>query len=772
MLNVVTPESLSPINDVIGATYPVLDIKPYQRFTLNPQFVEQYRFKRPDWGPVGEITFRRTYARRKLDGNLEEWWETVKRVVEGIYTYQKWHCMNLQLPWRDSKGQRSAQMMYKLIFDMKFLPPGRGLWMCGTSYVEKYGGAALNNCAFVSTQYIDQDFADPFCFLMDMSMLGVGVGGDCAGAGKVTIQQPIQGDDIHVVDDSREGWVEIIRRILNTYVGRATVPARIDYSQVRPAGAPIKGFGGIAAGAGPLIYCVEQIQLLLNAYIGRAIDSRAITWLFDLIGVCVVSGNVRRSAIIMLGEDSDKGFNNIKDNSDLKILEADYRRVKKEFRGVYWDITNPQMKRPEGYWPEGWSMIDLKIRSTVDFRREYATSIAEYPVLQDLISKMEELENKIYAHPLMTHLWASNNSTKAEVGMNYTEAARLTGKNGEPGYLWMDTVRKYGRMADPPNNLDRDAVGTNPCSEQTLCHKELCCLVETFPSRHSSYEEYQKTLKWAYLYAKTVTLIPTHNRATNAVMARNRRIGCSQSGIVESFTKIGRREHIRWCDKGYVYLRKLDEIYADWLGVPRSRKITSIKPSGTVSLLPGVTPGIHYPHSEYYYRTMRVAWNNPLIKALRDAGYRMEDDRYDIRRQTAVVYFPVHEKNFDRSKDQVSMWEQLANAAVMQRYWADNQVSITVTFNESESKDISKALEMYEDQLKSVSFLPLNPSTGDEEEDECGYVQAPYQTITKEEYEAAIIRLRQIDFSLARHDIEDKYCDGDKCSIPAPPTPN
>ena len=147
-----------------------------ERFKLSDRFLENYRGKQPQWGPLGYITFKRTYARSIEDGTdrTEEYWETVRRVVEGCYTIQLNHCMSLKLPWKPEKAQRSAQEMFKLMWDFKFLPPGRGLWMMGSDYIYERGSGALNNCAFVSTDELDTDFAEPFCFLMDLSMLGTG----------------------------------------------------------------------------------------------------------------------------------------------------------------------------------------------------------------------------------------------------------------------------------------------------------------------------------------------------------------------------------------------------------------------------------------------------------------------------------------------------------------------------------------------------------------------------------------------------------------------
>jgi len=649
-----------------------------ERFKLAESFIEEFKGKQPDWGPLGYITFKRTYARviDQETGRTEEFFETVRRVVEGCYTIQQNHCLSLKLPWKREKAQRSAQEMFRMMWDFKFLPPGRGLWMMGSDYIYLRGSAALNNCAFVSTDELDTDFAEPFCFLMDMSMLGVGVAFDTEGAGSVTIQEPSIGEFTHTVEDSKEGWCDLIRVVLNSYVGRARRPKHIDYGKIRPMGAVIRTFGGIAPGPGPLMECIDNITKILSPRAGHEISSTDITDLMNVIGKCVVSGGVRRTAELALGKPTDQEYLRLKDP-------------------------------------------------------------------------------KLHGDKLTAWRWASNNSVSAEVGMDYQQVGEQTAKNGEPGYFWRETARAYGRMKDGATWADAKVAGTNPCAEQSLESYEICNLVETFPSRHNSLEEYMRTLKFAYLYAKTVTLIPTHNERTNAIMLRNRRIGLSQSGIVEAFEKHGKREHFRWCDKGYEYICQLDKIYSSWLCVPTSVKKTSVKPSGTVSLMPGVTPGIHYAHSEYYFRTIRIDKTSALVEPLKKAGYRIEESVYGDN--TWVVYFPVHEENFSRSKTQVSVWEQMENVAQMSYYWADNQVSATVTFNPSEAADIPYALELYESRVKSISFLPLTDHS---------YPQAPYQEITKEAFDLAIAKLKPLDFaSINTDEAQDLFCDGDKCEI-------
>lgn len=141
----------------------------------------------------------------------------------------------------------------------------------------------------------------------------------------------------------------------------------------------------------------------------------------------------------------------------------------------------------------------------------------------------------------MAHGWTSNNSVFAELGMRYDHLVPRITANGEPGFAWLHNMRNYGRMNGTPDSSDWRASGGNPCLEQTLESYELCCLVETFPNRHQSVADFEKTLEAAFLYAKTVTLGETHWAASNRVMLRNRRIGCSISGVAQFISRCAAR---------------------------------------------------------------------------------------------------------------------------------------------------------------------------------------------------------------------------------------
>jgi hypothetical protein len=296
--------------------------------------------------------------------------------------------------------------------------------------------------------------------------------------------------------------------------------------------------------------------------------------------------------------------------------------------------------------------------------------------------------------------WTSNNSVFCELGMDYGPICDRVLRNGEPGFAWLENARKYGRIQGEPDWKDRRAAGGNPCLEQTLESYELCCLVETFPHNHESLQEFCDTLKYAYLYAKTVTLGATHWPETNRVTLRNRRIGCSMSGLAQFIEGRGLDELREWCEIGYGTIQQCDQRISDWLAIPRSIKTTSIKPSGTVSLLAGATPGMHYPESRYCLRRMRLARDSELVGQLTRSGYRIEPC-VGSEDTTVVVEFPVDFGESVRSLNDVSMWEQLNLAAFLQKYWSDNQVSCTVTFDPvTEGRHLKHALDYFQYQLK------------------------------------------------------------------------
>lgn len=664
-------------------------------FHLKESFVDGYRDRKVPWGlvdahgtSVSEITYLRTYSRIKPDGNKETWVDTCERVINGMYSIQKDHAAKNNLPWNDNKAQRSAEEAFDRMFELKWTPPGRGIWTLGTELINKYGiAAAAQNCAFISTGDMARNNpGEPFAWVLNASTLGIGCGFDTEGSKKqIEIRDPGETTDRYTIPDTREGWAESVRLLINSYLAGGK-SYYFDYSEIRPAGSPIKTFGGTASGPAPLVKLHEEIVNLLGSRVGQLLDSLLITDLMNMIGVCVVSGNVRRSAEIAVGNIDDDNFVNAKDFDKFPYRAG--------------------------------------------------------------------------------HGWMSNNTVKVNVGddlSGITEGIKL---NGEPGVLWLDTARNYGRLKDGPDYKDHRVTGVNPCAEQMLESGEMCTLAETYINRHESLEDYQRTLKFAFLYGKTVTLLdlgPEWSK-TNAIMQRNRRIGLSMSGIANFADNRGLPELRRWMNTGYETVRRYDHSYSEWLCVRESIRVTTVKPSGTVSLLAGESPGVHWaPGGEYYNRGIVFSKTDPMVQLFRDAGYDVQDSAYTP--ETSVfIQFPI-KSNAKRSEKDVSIYEKISLAATAQEYWSDNAVSVTVSFHaKDEAEDVPKVLSMFDGKLKTVSFLPMGNTV---------YDQQPYQELSQMQYNeiegtALPVDLSSVYSGKALDAVGEAGCTNDTCEIPKP----
>ena len=242
-------------------------------------------------------------------------------------------------------------------------------------------------------------------------------------------------------------------------------------------------------------------------------------------------------------------------------------------------------------------------------------------------------------------------------------------------------------------------------------------------------------------------------------MLRNRRIGCSVSGVAQFITNRGLGELKNWLNNGYDVIQEWDKMYSDWFAVPKSIKTTSVKPSGTVSLLAGATPGLHYPESRFYIRRIRLSKHSELLEPLEKAGYKIEP-AFGSEDTTMVVEVPVDVGEGIRTAAELSIWEQFSLAAFLQRHWADNQVSCTVTFNpETEAEQIAPALNYYQYHLKGISLLPRH--------DYGAYQQMPYEAIDKNTYEEEVSKLGKLSFGVIKNEEADidKFCNNDSCEI-------
>lgn len=326
-----------------------------------------------------------------------------------------------------------------------------------------------------------------------------------------------------------------------------------------------------------------------------------------------------------------------------------------------------------------------------------------------------------YSH-ISNDLWENGFTIDSETGM----------AKGEPyGFFNLPLSQRFGRTKDGPmkdsslHAVSRDnCVGTNPCGEISLASYECCNLSELYLNNIESEDELIECATLLYKTQKAICALPFLHEETNQIVHKNMRIGLGVTGVCQSLDKV------KWLDKCYKELRRFDKEWSKKRGWPQSVKLTTVKPSGTLSLLAGATPGVHPAYSQYYIRRVRMGSGDQLVKICRDLGYHVEyvvgfDGKED--RSTVVVEFPCESgANAILTKD-MSAIKQLELVRTLQSEWADNAVSVTVYYKPEELPGIKAWLaEHYEKNIKSVSFL-LHSNHG--------FRQAPYESITKERFD-------------------------------------
>ncbi|WZL14894.1 MAG: ribonucleoside-triphosphate reductase, adenosylcobalamin-dependent [Lactobacillus kefiranofaciens] len=684
---------------------------------------------KPHWGELGWVTYKRTYARWLSEKNrFENWDETVKRVIEGN--------INLDPRLQDNPSDEvvnelsnEAKKLFRLVYGLSATPSGRNLWISGTDY-QKRNGDSLNNCWFIAIRpqaygdshivpsYIDKRqkaVSMPFSFLFDQLMKGGGVGFSVVNDNikqipkvddKIDLtvvidkkskshdasikvgavdkdewakQNPDQSNIIYYrLPDTREGWVLANARLIDMHFNELNPDQKtklvLDISDIRPYGAKIHGFGGTASGPMPLVEMFIDINNVINARVGQNLTAVDATDICNLIGKTVVAGNVRRSAELALGSSDDQDF-----------------------------------------------------------------------------IKMKQDKEKLYHHR-----WASNNSVAINSKFNdYGPIADGILHNGEPGIVNLELSRNYGRIADGYQpGIDDDVEGTNPCGEISLANGEPCNLFEVFPYIAEMQDwDLKEAFSLAARYTKRVTFSHYDWEVSRKIIAKNRRIGVSMSGIQDwLLNDLGHRvvtgfedatdqetgkkiqkpiydpKGIKMVDGLYKAVVAADKAYSKELGVNPSIKHTTVKPSGTVAKLAGVSEGMHFHYAGYLIQRIRFQASDPLLPALKECGYHTEPDIYT--KNTICVEFPLRaahadSKNF-ASAGTVSIGEQFATQAFLQTYWSDNAVSCTVTFQSDESKQIAPLLRQYRHTIKSTSLLPYYGGS---------FKQAPKEPIDKKTYE-------------------------------------
>lgn len=499
---------------------------------------------------------------------------------------------------------------------------------------------------------------------------------------EISILRKDDGDVDFIIPDNREGWVKLLGKVLKAhyYSGEG-----FTYScgSIRGKGTPIKSFGGTASGPEELHKGIQLIHEILNSRALKKLRPVNCLDIMNIIGEIVVSGNVRRSAQIAIGDYDD----------------MDYLKAKR------WDLG-----------------------------------------------------------PIPNWRANSNNSVVCDNTDRLPQEYWDTYEQGEPyGLINLKLARAIGRTGDT-NYPDPDVQIFNPCAEQGLADKESCCLSEMYLPNIDSYDEFLRCLTLSYRVNKHSLTLKCSLKDTEEIVHKNMRMGIGITGLLQCT-----KEQRSWLSPAYKYLRGFDEEYSNIHGFNKSIKLTTCKPSGTLSLLPKITktdegvivPGVHpNPAGPYYIRRIRISSDSQLIQVCKNHGYKLEykknfDGSED--KTTMVVEFPCKVSETTPVAANYTWREQLETVRWLQTNWSDNSVSCTVYYKKEDIDDIKKYLsDNFTVNFKTVSFLLYHGH---------GFVQAPYETISKEDYLLMVKNTTPI----TSVEIKESDFDIDECSSGACP---
>ena len=690
---------------------------------LTKEFLNKYKNKKNPLTPIGEFVYLRTYSRYLEDKKRREnWFETVLRTVRynielGI-TYKKNH--GLTIHWEEEK--KEAEKLFDNLFHLRTFTSGRTLYMGGTNIVKEYP-LSNYNCCFTEIENF-HDFVDVFYLLMVGSGVGIRIEKELINkiptVRKVSLEgiyneevrtdtpkedmedtkliHPSRDTVISIkVGDSKEGWCDALDyyfKIISLDEYRDITKVIIDYSYVRPEGERLKRFGGRASGHKSLKKMFEKINLVISRRSGSKLQSIDILDIGTIISENVVSGGVRRSAMMIICDEDDE-----------EVIHAK--------RNIY--------KVVDGNWIED--------------------------------------EN-------ISHRKMSNNSvlyTKRPSREKIAEIINSIKINGEPGFI--NGEEAFRRKSS--------FKGCNPCGEILLKSKQCCNLTTnnllTFVNDKNELEveKVYDILKLSTRVAIRMTLVDVELEDWNKVMKEDRIVGISLTGMMDMVNKT----KMSYDELG-VLLSELREVvhtegirYSKELGITPPELMTTIKPEGSLSTLPCVSSGIHYPHSHYFIRRIRISTSDPLYKMIEKQGcYPIHNEvgQTDDNCTIKVIEFPIKAPE-GKTKYDVSAIEQLELYKLSMINWTDHNTSITVSVRENEWEEVINWVYNNFKYVVGITFLPLLEET---------YPLLPFEQTTKEDYEARMKKIKPIDYKLLaafdddeEHDIIDQECDTGACPI-------
>jgi len=649
---------------------------------LSDSFISQYKHRKNPMKQLGSFVYYRTYSRwLPKEKRREYWWETVRRAVE-------YNCSLIPTT------KDEAEKLYDNIYNLKQFVSGRTFWMGGTE-VSKYYPMANFNCAFEIIDSFD-NFKDLFYLLM----VGAGVGirilkedvnklprirTDCNLVHEDYSPRRPENREVNsglefynknsakiIVGDSKEGWIESLDYFLKFLYSN-------EYRNIKTI---IINYDNVRKRG-------EKLRTFGGTASGHLSLKNMFIKIFDII----------KKRGIVNGEISTK----------LAPIDClDIANIIGE------NVVVGGMRRTAEM-----ALIDPEDKETIEAKNNLYRQINGQWIVSKEIVHRQMSNNSIYYRkkPTREQLHWQLNQMKL---------------SGEPG--WINEKAGSGRR---PN-----MNGVNPCGEILLDSKGLCNLttvnVFSFVDENGRIDV-KELLEAQRLSARAsyrMTCLDLEMPIWNTVQKRDKLLGCSLTGWQDMVnkTKYSIAEQTSLMKKLKETAKKAAESYANEVGEGEPLLVTTIKPEGTLSQLPTVSSGVHYSHSPYYIRRIRINANDPLLKVCEELDYpifpEVGQDMETCR--TKIIEFPVKAPE-GRTKYDISAIEQLENYLLFMQNYVDHNCSITVHVREQEWDEVEEWVWNHWDDIVALSFISL---------DENFYQMAPYESISEKEYNIRVKKMK------------------------------
>jgi len=641
---------------------------------LTDEFISQYKhLPNPFPSQLGQFVYYRTYSRwLPLEKRREYWWETVRRSVE-------FNCNLVRT------SQKEAEALYDNIYHLRQFLAGRTLWTGGTEVSSKYPMANFN-CSFTVLDKFST-FKDLFYLLM----IGSGVG-------------------VRVLKSDVQKLPKIRTNIKIIHEAYSPVPKedREDLTSITFQ----KDTAHIVVGDSKEGW-VQSLDYYMN----------------------ILSKKEYRPVQKVIFN-----YDNVRPKGEkLKTFggtASGYESLKKMFTKIDKIVKNNCF----GSWKKLRPVDCMDIANIIGQNvvvggvRRTSEVILFDPDDQDILNAKnnlyEQIDGKWVKNTEIDYREMSNNSiyyTSKPTREQLSWHVRQMRYSGEPGFMNAEAAARRRP------NLE----GANPCMEVLLDREQMCNLTTInvmgfVEDGKLNEEDLFSAQRLSVRAGIRMTFLDLELDQWDIRQKRDRLVGCSVTGWQDmvNITRMSKEEESRLRKRLHGVAHKEAELYAGRLGINPPLLVTTVKPEGTLSQLPTVSSGVHYSHSPYFIRRVRINASDPLLKVCEELGYdiKPENGQTEENCRTKVISFPCSAPE-GKTKNDVSAIEQLENYKAFQKEYTDHNTSITVHVRNDEWEEVEEWLWNNWDDIVAVSFVSLDDSF---------YAQMPYEAISKEEYEKRI----------------------------------